>query len=123
MTALRSPRPRRSRARSRLLLAGRALELVCDAAALLLRLRDRPRPLDWIALGAYGAGLAHRVWTEGEALRGPDPAHAFPTDGPNAEWAAASPVFAVWMLEHARQVESPGERVDAVTPSCRLSRG
>jgi hypothetical protein len=88
------------------------LEIASDAAGLLLRLRDRPRALDWLALGTVGAGLAHKIWAEASALGALDPNEAFETEGPDAEWEAASPVFAGWILDHTTDERVLPHRAD-----------
>lgn len=39
----------------------RILSIIGDAAELVIRLRDKPRPLDWIALGLRGIDVAARI--------------------------------------------------------------
>ncbi len=92
--------------------AGRILEIAAEAAALIIRLRDRPRPLDWLALGAYGAGVGHKIWSEAAARKTPCSFFAFNTDGPEPEWEAAAPVLAQWILRHAHDVRPLPARAD-----------
>jgi hypothetical protein len=92
--------------------AGRILQIASEAAGLLIRLRDRPRPLDWIALGAYGAGIGHKIWSEAAARKTPCPYFAFNTDGPEPEWEIAAPILAKWILKHAHDARPLPTRAD-----------
>jgi hypothetical protein len=82
----------------------RYLSLAAEAGALVMNMRDTPRPLDWVAFAMRGVGLAWKIHAEHRAATAGDPWSYFDDDGPGARWVEVPSELARQTLDHVEHV-------------------
>ncbi len=78
----------------------RAMPLVAEAARIVMDLRDKPTPMDWLATAARTIALAVKVHGEHRSTSAPSPWEYFDGEDPDSEWIEVPTEFRRLVIDH-----------------------
>jgi hypothetical protein len=97
-----------------------SMPLLAELGRLVLLLRDRPTPMQWLAAGVRLAALGVVAHAELRSLQAPSPWRYFDAEGPDDEWIEVPPEFRGLVLGHAVDMQFDETHWDGEAGSDRI---
>ena len=102
---------------------GRYLELVSEAGAIAMSLRDKPKALDWVAVGIRALGLVSKIHAQHREMISHDPWSFFDDEGFSASWVEVPNEFRKMITDHVTDPEVVDTHWDGHPDSSRVVVG